>query len=398
MEQNIIEYQTIVLAALLHDIGKLLGRGRFSLLDKGQHPKYSTEFVGAFSEIYSHVSDVPLLRELVQRHHESKQHFASEFLVQGIKDEHIRTLATLVSKADNLSSSERGSSSEQWQDYKETPLASVLERVNRIGRESPQCRYQARPLCRAESLDVIFPYKFTAYEHGELNRHITEFGKDFRNLFPNRESGTVDTSDFECMISHIFNMIYKYTWCLPSNTQEAVPDVSLFDHLKSTAAIASCLYLYHSGTGTLGEREVKGTDVNRFCIVVGDMSGIQDYVFDIAIVGAGGGVARRLRSRSIFVQLCSEIASHLILRKLGLPIIIHNIINSGGRFYLLLPNLPETSAVLNEVQRTVDTWFLKELNGELALNLAYIEFGDEGFRAGEHGESGFGKILESVNL
>lgn len=392
------EYNTIVLAALLHDVGKLLGRGRFALLERGQHPQFSATFVNANSGIFSPVCDVPLLRELVQRHHESQQHFAPEFLVQGIEDERTRTLATLVSKADNLSSSERGSRSEQWQDYKETPLVSVLERVNRVGDETPRFRYHARALRQPPFLDVILPDEFATYEQGELNRHIAEFGEDFRNAFRGSGLSTVDTTDFECLLSHMFNVLYKYTWCLPSNTQESIPNVSLCDHLKTTAAIASCMYLYHSGTGTLGEREVRGTDANRFCLVVGDLSGIQDYIFDIATIGAGGGVARRLRSRSLFVQLCSEVASHLILGRLHLPIVLHTIINSGGRFYLLLPNLPEIGTILGETQRTVDTWFLKELNGELALNLAYVEFGDEGFKAGEHGESGFGRILEAVNL
>ena len=172
MERKTKEYQTVVLAGLLHDIGKLLGQGRFALLDKGQHPRFSSEFVGAFSDIFGSVSDVPLLRELVQRHHESKQHFSPEFLVQGIQDEHTRTLATLVSKADNLSSSERGSRSEQWQDYKETPLASVLERVNRIGDENPHCRYRARALGQPSLLDAILPDEFAVYEQGEMNRHI----------------------------------------------------------------------------------------------------------------------------------------------------------------------------------------------------------------------------------
>ena len=221
MERNVKEYQTVVLAALLDDIGKLLGRGRFSLLDKGQHPRFSAEFVGAFSEIFSHVGDVPMLRELVQRHHESKQHFAPEFLVQGIEDEGARKLATLVSKADNLSSSERGMRSEQWQDYRETPLTSVLERVNRIGDKSQRLRYHTKPICPPDSLHVIFPDEIATYGEGELNRHITAFGEDFRNLFRDGGSGTVDTTDFECLISQLFNILYKYTWCLPSNTQEA---------------------------------------------------------------------------------------------------------------------------------------------------------------------------------
>ena len=35
------QYQTVVLAALLHDVGKFIHRGRFLYLDKGQHWKFS---------------------------------------------------------------------------------------------------------------------------------------------------------------------------------------------------------------------------------------------------------------------------------------------------------------------------------------------------------------------
>ncbi|GAG85463.1 unnamed protein product, partial [marine sediment metagenome] len=104
-----------------------------------------------------------------------------------------REQATLVSKADNLSSSERGSRSEQWQDYNETPLASVLERVNQVGDETPRFRYHARALRQPPFLDVILPDEFAVYEQGELNRHIAEFGEDFRNAFRGSGLSTVDT-------------------------------------------------------------------------------------------------------------------------------------------------------------------------------------------------------------
>lgn len=56
VKQNAKEYQTVVLAALLHDVGKLLGHGHFLPLNKGQHPRFSAKFVEAFPEVFAAVS------------------------------------------------------------------------------------------------------------------------------------------------------------------------------------------------------------------------------------------------------------------------------------------------------------------------------------------------------
>lgn len=388
------EYQTVILAAFLHDGGKLLGRGTFKLLEKGQHPKFSSDFISAHKDVFAQVTDPDLLRELVQRHHENRRAFSPEFLVQEIADAHRRTLATLVSKADNLSSAERGETSGQWQDYKTTPLSSVLERLDRQSDEGMRLRFRARPLSPTASLNMIFPEEFPEYQTGEINKLVAGFGRDFSRLFGSGDKA-VNSNDFDCLITHLTNLIYTYTWCLPSNTQEAVPDVSLFDHLKTTAAIAACFYQYHSETGTLDEKQVTDGNIRRFILAVGDLSGIQRYIFDIAKTGEAGGVAKRLRARSLYVQLCSEVTAHRILRRLELPL-WNMVMNSGGRFYLLLPNLNKTRLALEEAQRDIDEWFLRELNGELALNLAYQDFGDEGFKPGPGSDTGFSKVLRQV--
>jgi len=68
------QYQTVVLAALLHDVGKLLQRGSFGALDiTGRHPEVSGRFVAAFERFFSDAADTTLLKTLVERHHESDQ-------------------------------------------------------------------------------------------------------------------------------------------------------------------------------------------------------------------------------------------------------------------------------------------------------------------------------------
>ena len=380
---NQLEYQTVVLAALLHDIGKFLQRGSFGKLDiSGKHPQVSANFVSAFGEYFSQVADLPLLTTLVQRHHESP-YFPTELRVQDIADKHIRSLAFLVSKADNLSSAERGERLEQWDDFKAVPMASVFGRVKLDSKDEPiTLHHHLAPLASIGTLGGIFAEEFDYYSTNEMNQHLQSFGSDFRKLLKN-----LDVSNFECVCSHLLGILHRYTWCIPSNTQEKVPDVSLFDHLKTTAAIAACLYQYHSAKDTLDEKHVQ-KDSDRFFLAVGDLSGIQNYIFDIATTGAGG-VARRLRARSLYVQMVVEAVSHMLLRKLGLPL-TNAIMVSGGKFYCLLPNTEQATATANDVQRTVDMWFLQCLNGELALNISGSAFGDKGFGSKQHEEGGFG--------
>jgi len=128
-------------------------------------------------------------------------------------------------------------------------------------------------------------------------------------------------------------------------------------------------------------------------LVAGDVSGIQQYIF--GITSAAGGVARKLRARSLFVQLCSEVAAHKVLRNLKLPL-WNVLMNSGGNFYLLMPNLPQVVSALERIQEEIDMWFIQTMNGELALNLAWHPFGDDGFKPADKPDSGFSSVVSDV--
>ncbi|MFW0861814.1 MAG: type III-A CRISPR-associated protein Cas10/Csm1 [Dethiobacter sp.] len=386
------EYQTVILAGLLHDIGKFLQRGAFGSLNvEGRHPEVSARFVAAFGQVFTRVADIDLLKTLVQKHHEDPR-FPNELRVDSISDPRTLALALIVSRADSLSSAERGERGRAFRAYKRTPLTSVLERLSLEGKEKrPQANYRPWALTAAKQLSDIFPGDFTLYGEEEINPLLQAFGKEFNKGF----KSSVDTKSFDCVITHLLGILQRYTCYVPSNTQEEIPDISLFDHLKTTAAIASCLYQYHAATNTLLKESIAKSDGSRFRLVAGDLSGIQNYIFDIATVGMGG-VARRLRARSLSVQMVVEIACHKILRALGLTL-ANIIMSSGGRFYILLPNTEAAKKVVERIQKEVDDWLLKELNGELALNLASITFGDEGFKT-EEKATGFGKVLEQINL
>jgi CRISPR-associated protein Csm1 len=124
------------------------------------------------------------------------------------------------------------------------------------------------------------------------------------------------------LLDFMTSLLWKYCWCIPSAVYKHEPDISLFDHLKTTAAIAGCLCSYEIDAGV----NPLTTESEAFCLIGGDISGIQNFIFDV--LTQQGKVAKRLRARSLYTQLVSEIASHKVLQTFDLPLC--NILSSAG--------------------------------------------------------------------
>ncbi|MEW6068477.1 MAG: type III-A CRISPR-associated protein Cas10/Csm1 [Nitrospirota bacterium] len=378
------EYQTVILAALLHvtrsrfigDVGKMLQRGSFGSLDtKGQHPQVSSDFVSAFKDFFSRFVDFNLFQTLVQRHHEDPSHFKENLLCQNASEEY-KALSYLVSRADNYSSSERGIKAGAYQDFKTTPLVSIFSRIN-LNKEQPeQFKYRLNPL-----MPDAFPERFDVYRDEEFNNHLQGFGAEFKGFVNEKQN------DFDVMFTNLMTILMKYAWCIPSNTQEEIPDVSLFDHLKTTAAIAACLYQHHYPE--LAENKIKDDKTEKFVLLVGDLSGIQNYIFNITHIGAGG-VAKRLRARSFQLNIISEIISHKILHDFNLPL-VNILMVSGGKFYILLPKTQDVDDKINAVKKEVDQWFYKNLNAEINVNIATVTLSGKDF-------DNYGDKMKEINL
>jgi CRISPR-associated protein Cas10/Csm1 subtype III-A len=109
-------------------------------------------------------------------------------------------------------------------------------------------------------------------------------------------------------------------------------------------------------------------------IILGDISGIQNYVFNVA--EEGGGQAQRLRARSFFVQLLAETAALRLVRALEWP--LDSILLSGaGKFLLRGSNAPEVEKRLAGEQLWIEEWLLRETRAELRLTIAWADSGSE---------------------
>ena len=125
-----IAYQTVLMAALLHDTGKFFQKGTTELLEnQGQHPGISARFVRKYLRLFKSVTDTEMLEELVLKHHANSQSFPENMLVSNASDA-VKRYALLISEADNLSSKERDSEVVSGTDFRTRPMSSIFSTLS----------------------------------------------------------------------------------------------------------------------------------------------------------------------------------------------------------------------------------------------------------------------------
>jgi CRISPR-associated protein Csm1 len=190
----------------------------------------------------------------------------------------------------------------------------------------------------------------------------------------------------------LLGLLERYAWAIPSSTID-LPDISLFDHTRITAAIAACGRATLEGEGRLtDEGRVRDRGAPRYRLVAGDLSGIQKAIFKLASEGVSG-LARTLRARSFYLGALTDAAALWLLHDLGLPSCCR-LQAAGGRFLLLVPATAEVEARVAGVRDRIRRWLLQRYYGELTLHLVVgAPFAGDGFL-----ESGFFKSVDAVGL
>lgn len=369
-----LEYQTVILAALLSNIGKVLQLGRGSSLNvEGTSYAVSERFISTYDKVFKEVTNIELLKVIVKHYDQAtiKENF----------DTRTKNLIHLLNKANALSLAYREKSTGTQKSPK-TPLTSVFQRIFMIPDTNSLFHCHPFTLGKPNLLpaESIFPASFSEYAASEIEKNIQGFIDRWNSISLNL------VNDFHVILNHFLALLQIYTSAIPADTQEIINDVSLYDHTKIMAAIAASLYQYYEISGDWEKVRHNSDNSKPFYLLVGDVSGIQKYVFDIA---SGGGTARRLRARSLFVQMISEVAPLQILDKFNLPY-TNIIMASGGKFYILLPALIDTEKRLEEYHHQTDDWFLEYFKATLGLNLAWVSCSESGLG------KGFGETLKKV--
>lgn len=179
-----------------------------------------------------------------------------------------------------------------------------------------------------------------------------------------------DLAPTAAWVNSLLMLLETQLSAFPSSTAKGESaDISLYDHEKTTAAIAACLseYLADQGVGDLRdalfEQEAAFRQRPAFLLFSADLSGIQSFLYTVRSEGA----LKSLRSRSFFLELLME---HFIDELLdGCGVSRANLIYSGGgHCYLLLPNTPAVERTAAGWSRRINDWLRQ--NFEMRLYLA----------------------------
>lgn len=392
--------QVVSLAGLLHDFGKFTNRSSNyvkNIKNKEyktfKHSVLSKEFI-CFLEENNIIESSELLenlKELVLKHHESENFSKANLSVKNIENEKLQRIGNIIASSDNYSASERRD--EPVEDDKENirwmrkPLNPIFETIslkNDVNeKKTSNFAYKLNTL----NYEAIFSKELTnktdkdsfrENSEEELYKHICSFFEEIKKI---------DSNSYDIFFSQLYLLMEKYMWCIASDTQINISDISLFDHLKSTSALALASYKYHKENSILENGAQPSIETEQFKVLVGDVSGIQNFIYDGI---KSEGAAKTLRGKSFFVKMISDAIALYIIKEFELSL-TNIILTAGGKFYILLQNTEDSMKKIEEIKEKLNNYLYKEFFGQLFVNIVTLEAN------GNEIAKKFTKILEKGN-
>ena len=407
----------IALAAYLHDLGKFAERARIEVLKdaldahKTQYCPFHTTDKGGKNGFHSHVhaAYTGLAFDVIEQ--------SAPDLIQGdmhpfvnrsqLQADHTRATDSLINAA---AAHHRPDTFLQWIIATADRVASGFERdefdkYNESKDENTETatgrnHYQARQLSLFEQIRLdgktpkvtakdltwryplaalspttIFPQKREQCEPGEDGKAQAEYKTLWNEFLAALESiPKAHRSNWPLWLDHFDTAWMTFTHAIPAATAFGTkPEVSLYDHSKTTAALATALWRWHEDAGQtnadaaqkLKSREDWSTQ--KLLLIQGDFFGIQDFIFSEGSQ-TNKAAAKLLRGRSFQVSLFTELAALKVLDALSLPP-ISQITNAAGKFLIVAPNTAAVRAQLETVRTEINQWFLQHSFGLAGLGL-----------------------------
>ena len=317
-KKNILMY-----GSLLHDIGKIIYRSGDHTFSRGTHSKLGHQFLSQFSEF----KDNEVLDNVAYHHYKelSKANLDNDntAYITYIAD----NIASGIDRRDIIEEGDEEYEKQLFNFDKYTPLYSVFNIVNSEKLKQTNGKFKF-----SNESNIEYPKtENIQYSSGNYTTLMKDMSHDLEHKLSIKE-GT-----FPSLLQWT-ESLWQY---VPSSTNKnQLIDISLYDHSRITCAIASCIFDYlnenniHNYKDELFskyENTKSFYQKEAFLLLSMDMSGIQDFIYNIS----GSKALKSLRSRSFYLELMLEVIVDQLLERLELTR-ANLLYTGGGHAYLLV--------------------------------------------------------------
>lgn len=339
----------VAIGGMLHDIGKVLYRAD----DRRNHSLSGYEFLK--DEIGITDSDI---LDQVRYHHAA---FLKDARIPGDSLAYITYLADNISAAADRRENDTADSGFD----KSVSLESIFNILNGNNQKYHYHATTLEPDGRINYPDekaIIFDESYYGKIKGNLRQVLGEL----------KDTGTIP----EGYLSSLLEIMEANLSYVPSSTSKReIADISLFDHVKLTAAIGNCILAFLEEKDRSDYREdlfrhgKEFLKEKAFLLFSMDMSGIQKFIYHQY---GTEDVLKNLRARSFYLDIMMENMADELIERIGVSR-ANLIYSGGGHAYMLLPNTQAVKAFIDSFERETNEWMLDLFGSDLFLACGYAE-------------------------
>lgn len=336
----------LVYGSLLHAVGKVIQRSTDDERDFGT--------IGA--EWFRRFSDNEKIAQQIAKA------TSSDVTMELAPD----SLVYITSAAAKIASGLKGSV--ETQERKEDFLSKQSDIFN-VFSDTPSQRYfNARPLELGGEPNYA-KESTEPSDQSDYDRIVETLEKEFERF------------DFsQSQIDALLNLLESTLSYVPVSTRtKELSDISLATYSRLTAGFALAIEEYLADKKCLDYEKVLGQALEAFynekafLLASFDLSGIQDFIYNIATAGA----AKQLKARSLYLDFMEEHIADSILEQLELTR-ANLLYVGGGHAYFILPNTEKTRETLASFEAEFNQFLVKHFQTGL-----YVAFGWSPFSAND---------------
>ncbi|MBF0785421.1 type III-A CRISPR-associated protein Cas10/Csm1 [Muribacter muris] len=337
----------VAFSALIHDLGKFAERAKLPILKEtldahktlycpynqkmGYHSHIHAAYTGyALDQIESYLPDIikhktyPFVSK-----QEGQSLTITDSLINAAAAHHKPEtfLQWIIATADRVASGferdkfEEYNRQEENKNHYQSRLLTLFEQINlstaKQGNYSLDYAYNLIPL----SAESSFPQPRRIIEPTN-NEFAQQTYLKLWGLFTQGIAQIPHSHKYkwDLWLDHFDTLYQCFTSCIPSATFGVKPDISLYDHSKTTAALATALWRWHEEHQLTGQEQIsqlrdreRSWNEKKFLLIQGDFFGIQDFIFSSGNDN-NKRAAKLLRGRSFQVSLFTELAALKLLQ------------------------------------------------------------------------------------